>query len=457
MADTWTVEISYDGVNWTPNDEGNPDGRAHVFIIGLVLLALPAGDPIPRYNPPTDYGHFLVVLAVNGSGDASFGVQAQSADSEIIPWNWSGFPGAFGLSGHPTSEFLSGGTITVTKDFDADQMTFTSPIGTFSLTLSDLDPFVSQSYLNTHPLVAQGYGARFSVPEPTFSYPPVALSHAVKFYDLTQKKNGVTQETIGLSAADPGTWYPPNAVAFDPDVGGTSGVISPWWVWSQQATRQALDVNVTLANWPWSGNSPPQPDYRIFDYWRSRLTILNSSVDYTVGPEYPLLWRGLVKPSSQDTVTVERSFDHGYTWLASTAYNSTGSQNQCVSVNYLWGRVYLTWSDGTDIKQSFSLDAGATWSTVTTIPYTAAYPRVIIEPESGFALYLFFDGTDIKVARSHDQGATFLDASPRTVATSANPQQVDAAFAVDGSIVVTYLDGTIWRQKRSRDMGLSWG
>jgi hypothetical protein len=168
---TWTCKLSWDSVSYSDPTPGNPNPLARSYWINFTVIALPLATPLPKYNAAVDYGHFSFAIGVTDSGDGFFRMLLQHEQPDTDPeFGWPGFfevPTILGSS----SDFLNGGTIEVTKDFDNDLLTATSPLGTLSLTLSHLDPFLANSYLNTEPLRPHGYGAFFTTAAPTVLWP----------------------------------------------------------------------------------------------------------------------------------------------------------------------------------------------------------------------------------------------------------------------------------------------
>src|SRR3989442_10840578 len=127
MASVWEVSIDYSGVSFFTGTD-NPAALTTDWTIHFRTICLPLTDAIPKYNPPVDKGHFSVRLGLAPPG--SFMVLSfQLGDDEINEFYWAtslDFLAAFGTQ----ADFLGGGTITITKDFDGNTLTVASPIGT---------------------------------------------------------------------------------------------------------------------------------------------------------------------------------------------------------------------------------------------------------------------------------------------------------------------------------------
>jgi hypothetical protein len=445
---TWTCSIDYQIPAVSLNGGGNPDPNAYVYGIEFHCVCQPTADPLPPYNEPANVGHYACSIGLDNSGLSFMGLQMQQDSSETGPLFWPSFFGAPLITGQPTLAFTGGGTITMTKDDAGDLFTATSPIGTISFALSSLDPFLAPfpSYKNPTPMVPQGYGAQFTLASPTFAFPEYAVLYEAQFSNIVAQENGVTYKTYPLTAASHDQFYPDNGLAFDPLAGTVFDVFAPFWVNTQEVSDQKLTAQVTV---------PDFPAYRIFTYWRSLGSMTRGS-DMEMAREHGLLWRAAPDTATGNSLLVARSFNNGRDWQPFTAYTDPAAANAWPSLNWFAQKLWLTWHDGANIRQSVSVDGGQNWTMPGTFPYAGTNPRHIIDKECGLGLYFFFSGSDLKVARSFDGGQTFIDGSPLTAVAGIGAQQVDAAFAPDGSIVLTVFVAMAWTHYRSRDFGASW-
>lgn len=453
MASTWTVKLSWDNVVYAAGSLGNPDSLANVYEIDLVVIALPLTDPLPKYNPAIDYGHFSFGIGIDHDGNSFFGFQQQNGDAEISEANWQGFFGVPTVLNTP-DKFTDGGTLTVTKDFDNDLLTASCPIGTLSLTLSDMDPFRAfgaPSYLNTQPLRAHGYGSWFTLADPTFSYPEYEVSYSAKFSDLIEQENAVTYKTRALSSADPGTWYSDTGYHFAAELPVPLPEISPWWTLTQEASRQKLDSRVTLLTWP-AGLSE-----NLFVFYRRLMTPLEGKkIDLRHSTEHAAHWNAYILPSGPSDVLWQRSHDKGHSWTGGTVFAGTNAVDS-PSINWAFGKLYVVWYDSTNIVQSVSSDLGTTWGMPVALSISGTNPCHLIEQQTGFSWYFYCDSDKLYVVRSGNFGVQFIDGSPILVLDPITTQTVAAQLALDGSLLVSYLDAGSITQIRSVDMGRTWG
>jgi hypothetical protein len=251
-----------------------------------------------------------------------------------------------------------------------------------------------------------------------------------------------------MTAVDPGTWglWQDRSPGSSP-VGSQAG--------PTQTTENAQLSNGYLTRFRYN-TADGVRDFYARELRALETPIGTGAVDMARAVEHSLVLQAGVLPYRTHRVRWRRSHESGRTWEAGTVYEETGKQMEWPSVSYKDGRLTVFWSYDGNVYRSFSLSVGEEWSTPVLLPYSGDYPRHIMEPLHGLLLYFFFDGTTIKVARSTDNGETFIDDAPVTVETGLTPQQIDAEFAFDGSVLVSFFDAGAWTQRRSYDSGLTW-
>lgn len=443
MASVWSCSIDYSGVSVTLNVGGNPNSQAYTYQIEFHVISQPLMDMLPQFDAPVDYGHYVCTIGLDNSGLAFMGLQMQQDTSEAGPLFWPSFFGVPGISGAPQASFTGGGTITFVKDYDANKLTVTSPVGTLTLTLSDLDPFLTPafpSYRNTFPLVPQGYGTQFTLADPTMAFPAYSVDYVTKFANILNKQDGVTVQTFPLSVGDGTNFWPDNGLAFQPGVGTVFGVLAPFWTITQEALDQKVEAKVLAATFP---------PYRIFTFWRS-LTQALPGIN-----ECPLSDTGSVlavwHPTSAG-VMLRITRDDGHTWVDTPVVQGTTSN---ATVQYIGGVVYVLYFDGTTIRQTKSLDLGASWSTPVPVGISGTNPFLVAGP-NGELFYFYCASGNLQLQRSFDGGATLFDATPIIVAAVVTPQTFGAAIAPDRTLVVSYIALGQYFARASRDYGATW-
>lgn len=431
--------MDYSGVSATPY-AGDPSQVGNLYQIEFHAISQPLMDPLPQFNTDVDYGHFVCTIGLDTAGLSFMVLQMQQDTAEDGPLFWPSFFEVPRIEGQPQVAFTGGGTITITKDYDADMLTVTSPVGTQTLVLSHLDPFVSPSYRNTFPLVPQGYGAQFFVAEPTLMFPAYSVDYVTKFSNVVAKENGVTFQTFPLSTGAGTAFFPDNGLAFEPGAGTVFGVLAPYWTITQEAFDQKVEAKVDAASFP---------PYRIFTFWRS-LTMAATEISECRLPESGGVF-SVWKPTPFN-LALRRTHDDGHNWEDRMVQMTSGRN---ATVQYLGGVVYVLYIEAGVIQQTQSRDLGLTWSGPVPLGITGTNPFLVIGRQ-GEQLYFFCTGGNIQLRRSFNGGASLFDTSAITVAAGVAAQTFGAVQAPDGSLVVSYITGGQYQTVKSRDLGLTW-
>ncbi|SRR6266849_3866396 len=317
MASVWQCSIDYSGVSFFTGTD-NPGTFPFDWSFDFRTICLPLTDAIPKYNPPVDFGHFSIGLAYASSPPRSvMGILYQEGGDEINPFFWISSLATPNIEG-AVSALTDGGTLTITKDFAGDLLTVTSPVGTISAALSDLVP----SYNNDVPLRLQGYGLQSTTAEPTVDYPGYAADRAVKFSNMVARQNGVPYQTIALSAADQGVWWPDHRERYNTLDAIITLDEANWWAFSQEATDQRLAWAVLASDFDYPSELGISD--QLFFYRRSLtaagdrlLTALCLQTDGTA-----LYAR--VLDTNPDALEVGFSTDRGHTWSVSLQGEGAG-------------------------------------------------------------------------------------------------------------------------------------
>jgi hypothetical protein len=448
VSDTWTCKVSYDHVVSNTTDlPGNTDPNSTDWGIHLRVVALPLGDPIPKYNPPTDFGHIAVTMAINNDGSSTMGLSYQAGTNEINPFFWqisTATPNIFGTN----AQFFNGGDIVITKDFAGNLLSATTPIGTISASLSDISANIGQDYNNNQPLRLQGYGLHSTSPTPTFTNPIFAADRTADFHDLIGQKNAVTYQQVPLSAANPGAFYPDHLERFDL-VGGTDTLgETQWWTIVQLTSEYQLKWAVTLLNNPQSAN--------VYFYRRSLTVPVTSAADMSRSPEHGSLYASVVYQADASKVKLRTTYDSGNTWVETNVFSDAATTNSNPAIAWCGDRILVVWQKSGTLVQSTSFDLGASWGTPVPLGISGSNARLLVDPHHRIAYYFYIDASsNLQVRRSATYGADFIDAA-HLVVSGITAQTIAADFAADGSIIIGYISSGAWTQKRSYDGGLSW-
>lgn len=450
-TDVWTAELSFDNFSYTPNPDPS-GGRFDAFWVGLEAVCLPVLDPFPQFNPSPDDGNFFLAVGMIGTPTFFFPapgafqvVTVRLGDAEIQPPQWQ-IPSIITRYSGDSLALLTGTvTLSITKDYDADLMTFTGPLGVSTVALSALDalPGGPYGYFNTTPLRPRGFAQRLQLPEPTGFDPAYDVDDQVKWYDLIGRQNGTPYDTVALSSADPGNWWPINSLAFSPITGTFDPGLAPWWTYTQEALRERVRAQVFAAAFP---------EWRQFITWKRRRPVMAANpLDLTVMPEHDALFA--LWESMPGEATVRRSHTDARTWKDLPL--ESGTPTESPSIQCFAGQVWVCYYDGSQIVTQVSKDLGLSWSVAVPVSFAGTNPRLVISPE-GMFFFFYFDGTTLALRRSTDYGASFLGLTPIPITLALTPQDFGAVWAADRRLVVSYINAGNWESKYSLDLGSSW-
>lgn len=348
------------------------------------------------------------------------------------------------LTGTDTAQttYKGGGTIAIEKDTEAETISWISPAGTITLTFAEVLAASGGSFEPDAPLLVQAMGHGFLRTGGDGEY------EQARWTNVRTLKDDEEFHGHAMTAADPGTWglWLDRSPLSTP-VGSQAG--------PTQVTENAQLVNGYLTRFRYN-TADGSRDFYARELRELQTPIGTGAVDMTRAREHSLLFQTGVYPYRTHRLRWARTHQSGREWEEGTIYEESGKQMEWPSISYKDGRLNVFFAYDGDVYRAFSLSGGEEWSVPTLLPYSGDYPRHIMEPLHGLLLYFFFDGTTIKVARSTDHGETFIDAAPLTVETGITPQQIDAEFAFDGSILVSYFDAGAWTQLRSYDSGATW-
>jgi len=455
MAVVFTAEVSLDGITATPNPDPSITfppgfGTQPAFYTAAALI-------VSDYQGNRWLARFGVTPTDSSGGPVSF-----KSDMRLIPrgnktptidapdpWTWGfGFQEASATS-PGSGAYLSGGTITVTKDLNTSQIKITTPIGTAAGLLTANDGLRLNSALNNTPLIPIGIGLYSIVPQDGGVHNPEATDSHVRFYNFYARRNGLITFGHPLSAADPGLFNATADASFDV-FGSPSSDPASFFTESQLTSRYTMDIATTIGVYPVWAQA---------DFWRLFATVppQTHSTDMDRASSHGVVWRGGTDIDDGTVMLVQRTFDNAGSWETWTAFSDPSASNDSPTVTWYNERLNLTWFDGTNIRENHSLDGGINWSVPTTIPFTGTNPRRVVDRTGGGAFYFYFgggSGDDLLVVITYDNGASWE--GPYTVAGTVGAQQIDAEFMPDGSLVASLFVAGVWTQYRSRDLGHTW-
>jgi len=458
MANIWKAQVTVasvgiggtlaDGVTTNPNEGSYLFGVLDDIGIGYAIEARLIVDPGTLFYDSVYYA------CVSNFAGGSLNSQANDWWGEPPLWFYILSP--LGGGGTPQNitaadngaAWLAGGTLSITKDFALNLITFTTPLGSMTIPLSTFTSTqVGPPSPDDGPFVATWMGHGLAVIGGT-----LPAYDTERWGDFFTYRNGVLQPAFStaLSLADPGSWVPgwdqfefkyPSSVGFF----GTH----PTNDFQDSASYKTECIETTF---PLQGNG--MTESRQF---------LGPTTAACVGPDlaamnvHAALLGTWAVPPAHTTLTGRRSHDGGHTWFETIA--ATGDTYSSPSIQILEDTAIILYEDQTTaaILQTVSRDLGITWSTPVPVSIMGACPRLVISPDGIMFYFCINASAQIVLQRSMDGGATLFDASPLVVATMVPMQAFGATLMVDGGLRVSYADaGNNWKTRVSRDYGLSW-
>src|SRR6266851_2473718 len=466
MANVWLAELSYDGVSVVGETPAGFPANTATLASRVFLVA----DDTGATGFPFAVDHAFCIEAqlntnfTGGGGSYEWEAQFRVKQKPIPPPgepfdDWVDIFNPIGgaptflvdAGGNNGAAFFNAGLVSVTKDLNTSSYYFATPLGTMTVPFGWLNsqPFTSPSWVpDNGPIQGIGFGHALA-----YSVDTITNSETTKWFNFFTKLNGVTVAGNALSAADPGSWYPP----FEGDWIRPTTIIGGGYLGGggfipansgQETTRYRSELVTT----PLVDNGAT---------WEQRLIMTGMAgffdLDMTEQVEHNFT-RGVWNPAVPATsLVVRRTDSDGSSWTDFTAVSGTNVLD-LVTIQVFSGMVILLYHDETalTIKQSLSRDQGLTWSTRVPGSISGSSPRLVASPEGTFFYFSLFAG-DIVLQRSFDFGGTLFDGSPIVVATSVPMQAFGAVLTADKALLVAYADGMgAWITRISRDLGLTW-
>ncbi len=363
-----------------PNEilfDGNTVSGGFVFVAGdmlgnrfSIIIEAVRAQAVPG-SPPV---HWLTTML------CAFRLSTGILTDTLNPWDsWGG--GDDAVSGmqfitDPTGGgFFTGGTLSITKDYSNNRVTFTSPIGSYVATLDQAGSLNVTGYAasphNSTPLYPLGIGALGAFPQDITVAPLSAQATAV-FQNFQVTKNGRVLLKHSLHNDDPGSLA----------VFGTEGFDGDYFDANAQLPG-GLQLGYLVS--PVTYESGPGDEI----LYTTQLPAFSSDVDMELLHEHGILCRAGPGTFQGDQMWFERSFDNGHTWALVVVADATliggGSLYQSPSLNWANSGLYLCWFDGSNMVESKSLDGGANWAAPVTVPAMtgSTNPRRMIDKHGG--------------------------------------------------------------------------
>lgn len=436
MADTWEASVLVGSVTHTAP-------TTNLYGIILPLYTFVALDIASTQNPAIRITREISSNQWRTREEHGF-VNFLAAPYPFFANTGGTFTGSLG-----DTTFTTGGTLKITKDEAFAKYIWQGLLGTSERTFADIGT-ITNGELAPSRLELRNTTVQTSPDGFVFTTHSTILS--VPFSNLYGKQNGTNIKGASLASADRGSWMP------------SGSAVEPWTisagpnsVFTAPDTASAIvgrfDCNVV------SGASTDGVASRRWDQtvYLAGMDPSGPSIDMTRAREHGVFWAVYVYQNLLTQVKYRVTYDKGGQWSEGIVYNQAGTDNKSPNINWCLGKLYVVWYNGTSIVQKVSSDLGNSWGPGVVLALTGKSPRHLVDPATGFSWYFYIDGTDLKLRRSGDFGASWLDASPITVATAIGVQTVAAQIAMDGSLLVAYIVANTWTQRRSTDLGRTWG
>ena len=392
--------------------------------------------------------------AVEGRRDTSVG-----AAQFVFTFNASPDPGLGSLisgtntlTGPDFTAYDNGGTVALEKDTTLGTITFVSPLGNETRSLSAFGAD-DDSPLRPHATALQM--ARLA--------PLTNDSDAqVKFTDFYGKLDGASFLGAALTVSDPGIWSDFSFATFGLPANPITRQDN-----AQEAAAyrmRFLYVNAT--------DSPRSPGNREWRTWEGGDNIgfnpAGIALDAVLCPFSGNLYALRVASTEPEQVFFARSSDRGATWQEQALDTIGGGVMRWPTLDVdPKGKILALWQDGNNPDTQYwavSENHGHTWSAVSSSVGTEVRtPRARFHPSAGFLYYVYRDPLDPKLkVVAHDEYSLvgFTPAAPWATAVTVRPSASDhwpsIAFRTNGEINLHWSEGDRFIA-RSETYGVDWG
>lgn len=320
-------------------------------------------------------------------------------------------------NGNAASEYQAGGVLSIEKDGIADEIRFTTPLGTVTAVPSS---WGGNDNVKMSPGIL-GIGLALRV--------AVLSNHqnTVRWNNFWGAQNGVRYRGAAMSADQPGTF---TAWARTVPVGGAPPHDTSF-VQEETAFKSEQSANTTTAY----ANNLEQYESQ----WNAGDTIplmIQPAIELARSDEHGLIWAAFTRSAYRDTIFWRRSADGGATWTDGEIDHTDGQVVRNPNLFWFGGDLVAVWTDGSAIFQSRSRSLGEHWTTETGPLFASLADnprlRVVCDRHHGIVYYFVRDSAGVlTVFRSYDLGLTF-----------------DAGVTVHASIDDAILDCTITQDSR---------
>lgn len=435
----WRTEVQFDAAVVVGTADGTPSFPVQASR-ALIVQDQAVTYAIREFLTATfDGTNFHYQTQADGALFVSFNPLTGEMD-QFTAWTiWNDVPP--GPIGMPITvpgkgSYLIGGTLGIEKEVSADRLTFYTPLGNISTSLSAIAAqYPGPNYANETALTPYGLGHELFVGG---NGGPAACHEITKWYNLLVKRDAATLFFSAMSAAQP--------MLFDVTNGGTFGFTENN---AQEATRYSIE-----------SENDPSETFRgegslYLDPFLPDQHPASGQIDCC--PGLPHRWLFCVFCDMVGALMLRISDSLGHVYQTRPIAQPPACFSP--SVQWLEGTLVVVYDDGTDIRQTTSYDVGLSWSIPMPVAITGTNPRLVIGPDST-RYYFYISSGNIQLQRSVDQGASLFDPLPIQVNDSvAAPAIADfgAVCESDLSLVIAYFGlDSLWHTRISTNAGLNW-
>jgi len=324
--------------------------------------------------------------------------------------------------------YTGGGTLVIEKDGNADEVRFTTPLGTVTAVPSS---WGGNDNTQMRPSTIR---LREGLRNPQLS----AHQNTVKWNNFWGSQNGTRYLGAAMSADQPGTFS-----GFAGTAGtGTPGAVPHQTSFAQEETAYKSEISASLG---------PVYTNTIEDYtnsWTGGDTVplmTLPAIELARSDQHGVMWAVFTRSAYRDSLFWRRSHDGGLTWTEGTINQSDGQVVRNPNLYWYGARLVANWTDGSFISQASSASLGEHWTLepgVLLLASLANNPRlrVVCDRRHGIAYYFVREDSGALVLyRSFDQGLTFADEPLGiTIHASVDDAIIDATITQDSRIHVRF-------------------
>lgn len=348
----------------------------------------------------------------------------------------------FSADGASSAAYTGGGVLAIEKDGNADEVRFTTPLGTVTAVPSSWGGNDNTQMRPSTIRLREG----LRVPQLSVH------QNTVKWNNFWAAQNGVRYLGAAMSDDQPGTFS-----GFAGTAGtGTPGAVPHQTSFVQEVTRFKSEISASLG---------PVYTNVIEDYtnsWAGGDTIplmTLPAIELARSDEHGIIWAAYTTSAHRERLSYRRSHDGGATWTEGVIDERAGQVVRNPNLYWSGSDLVAVWTDGGVPWQARSRSLGEHWDLEIPagIPLLTESPRlrVVFDRHHGVAYYFainFFG--ELSLVRSFDLGDTFTDEI--LISVSIDDAIIDAVITQDSRIHVRYKVTGAYETATSSNWGQDW-